>query len=119
MVCGRGGHIVNVVSMAAVMPWPYDSAYACSKAAVVRLTDSVAEEVRAQGVRVFALSPGSVDTELRAGAVDSPAGRKWLTKVTPTPRRVPGCMVSVGANADCGGLCGSYFRSPWCSLSSR
>src|SRR5258708_277930 len=92
MVCGRGGHIVNVVSMAAVMPWPYDSAYACSKAAVVRLTDSVAEEVRAQGVRVFALSPGSVDTELRAGAVDSPAGRKWLTKVNPSPRWVPAAL---------------------------
>jgi NAD(P)-dependent dehydrogenase (short-subunit alcohol dehydrogenase family) len=89
MVSGGGGHIVNVVSMAAVMPWPYDSAYACSKAAVVRLTDSVAEEVREQGVLLFALSPGSVDTELRAGAVDSPAGRTWLTKVNPYPQWVP------------------------------
>ncbi len=89
MIAAGRGHIVNVVSMAAIMPWPYDSAYACAKAAVVRLTDSVAEEVADRGVYVFALSPGSVDTELRGGAVDSPAGRKWLTKVNPNPQWVP------------------------------
>lgn len=84
-----GGHIVNVVSTAAAIPWPYDTAYACSKAAVVRLTDSVAEEAREHGVYVFALSPGSVDTELRGGAVDSAAGRTWLTNVNPNPQWVP------------------------------
>jgi NAD(P)-dependent dehydrogenase (short-subunit alcohol dehydrogenase family) len=89
MVSAGRGHIVNVVSMAAAMPWPFDSAYACSKAAVIRLTDSLADEVRQHGVRVFALSPGSVDTELRAGAVDSPAGRRWLTNVNPNPDWVP------------------------------
>jgi NAD(P)-dependent dehydrogenase (short-subunit alcohol dehydrogenase family) len=89
MIAAGRGHIVNLVSMAAIMPWPYDSAYACAKAAVVRLTDSVAEEVGDRGVFVFALSPGSVDTELRGGAVDSPAGRKWLTKVNPNPQWVP------------------------------
>jgi NAD(P)-dependent dehydrogenase (short-subunit alcohol dehydrogenase family) len=89
MVAAGRGHIVNVVSMAAIMPWPYDSAYACAKAAVVRLTDSAAEEVGDHGVSVFALSPGSVDTELRGGAVDSPAGRRWLTKVNPNPQWVP------------------------------
>jgi NAD(P)-dependent dehydrogenase (short-subunit alcohol dehydrogenase family) len=89
MIAAGGGHIVNVVSMAAVMSWPYDSAYACSKAAVIRLTDSLADEVRDHGVYTFALSPGSVDTELRAGAVDSPAGRRWLTRVNPNPDWVP------------------------------
>jgi NAD(P)-dependent dehydrogenase (short-subunit alcohol dehydrogenase family) len=89
MVSAGRGHIVNVVSTAAGIPWPYDSAYSCSKAAVIRLTDSLAEEVRGHGVLVFALSPGSVDTELRAGAVDSPAGRRWLTKVNPNPQWVP------------------------------
>jgi NAD(P)-dependent dehydrogenase (short-subunit alcohol dehydrogenase family) len=117
MVSGSGGHIVNVVSMAAVMPWPYDSAYACSKAAVVRLTDSVAEEVREQGVRLFALSPGSVDTELRAGAVDSPAGRKWLTKVNPSPRWVPAespadAVVFLASGA-ADGLTGRFLSVDW------
>jgi NAD(P)-dependent dehydrogenase (short-subunit alcohol dehydrogenase family) len=89
MVTAQRGYIVNVVSTAAAISWPYDSAYACSKAAVIRLTDSLADEVRDQGVCVFALSPGSVDTSLRAGAVDSPAGRQWLTRVNPNPEWVP------------------------------
>jgi NAD(P)-dependent dehydrogenase (short-subunit alcohol dehydrogenase family) len=89
MVAAGRGHLVNIVSMAAIMPWPYNSAYAVSKAAVIRLTDSLADEVRDWGVYTFALSPGSVDTELRAGAVDSPAGRRWLTKVNPNPDWVP------------------------------
>jgi NAD(P)-dependent dehydrogenase (short-subunit alcohol dehydrogenase family) len=111
------GHIINVVSMAAVMPWPYDSAYACSKAAVVRLTDSVAEEVRERGIRVFALSPGSVDTELRGGAVDSPAGRQWLTKVNPNPQWVPAELPAeavvflVSGAAD--GLTGRFLSVDW------
>ena len=117
MASGGGGHIINVVSMAAVMPWPYDSAYACSKAAVVRLTDSVAEEVRERGIRVFALSPGSVDTELRGGAVDSPAGRKWLTKVNPNPQWVPAELPAeavvflVSGAAD--GLTGRFLSVDW------
>jgi NAD(P)-dependent dehydrogenase (short-subunit alcohol dehydrogenase family) len=112
-----GGHIINVVSMAAVMPWPYDSAYACSKAAVVRLTDSLAEEVRERGIRVFALSPGSVDTELRGGAVDSPAGRRWLTKVNPNPQWVPAELPAeavvflVSGAAD--GLTGRFLSVDW------
>jgi NAD(P)-dependent dehydrogenase (short-subunit alcohol dehydrogenase family) len=89
MVAAGAGRIVNIVSLAAMMPWPFDSAYACSKAAVIRLTDSLSEELRDRGVYVFALSPGSVDTELRSGAVDSAAGRKWLTKVNPNPDWVP------------------------------
>jgi NAD(P)-dependent dehydrogenase (short-subunit alcohol dehydrogenase family) len=117
MVSGGGGHIVNVVSMAAVMSWPYNSAYACSKAAVVRLTDSVAEEVRERGVRVFALSPGSVDTELRAGAVDSPTGRKWLTKVNPNPQWVPAELPASAvvflASGDADGLTGRFLSADW------
>jgi NAD(P)-dependent dehydrogenase (short-subunit alcohol dehydrogenase family) len=117
MVIAGRGHIVNVVSAAAAIPWPYDSAYACSKAAVIRLTDSLADEVRDHGVCVFALSPGSVDTELRAGAVDSPAGRRWLTKVNPNPEWVPAerpaemVVGLVSGQAD--GLTGRYISVEW------
>jgi len=117
MVEANRGRIVNIVSTAAMIPWPYDSAYACSKAAVIRLTDSVAEEVRDRGVSVFALSPGSVDTELRAGAVDSPAGRKWLTRVNPNPQWVPAELPAdavvflVSGVAD--GLSGRFLSVEW------
>ena len=117
MVTAGRGHIVNVVSTAAAIPGPYDSAYACSKAAVIRLTDSLAEEVRDHGVCVFALSPGSVDTELRAGAVESPAGRKWLTRVNPNPEWVPAerpaemVLALVSGPAD--GLTGRLISVEW------
>ncbi len=117
LVAGGGGHIVNMVSLAAIMPWPYDSAYACSKAAVVRLTDSLAAEVRERGVSVFALSPGSVDTELRGGAVDSPTGRKYLNKGNLAPRFVPAELPAqatvflVSGAAD--GLTGRFLSVDW------
>jgi NAD(P)-dependent dehydrogenase (short-subunit alcohol dehydrogenase family) len=117
MVAGGRGHIVNVVSSAANAPWPFDSAYACSKAAVVRLTDSIAEEVRDRGVYLFALSPGSVDTELRAGAMDSPAGYKWLRRVNPNPVWVPAHRPAEAsvflASGAADGLSGRFVSIDW------
>jgi NAD(P)-dependent dehydrogenase (short-subunit alcohol dehydrogenase family) len=117
MISAGGGHIINLVSTAAAMAWPYNTAYACSKAAVIRLTDSVAEEVREKGVYVFALSPGSVDTDLRAGAVDSAAGRRWLTKVNPNPRWVPAeapaAAVVLLASGEADGLTGRFLSVDW------
>jgi NAD(P)-dependent dehydrogenase (short-subunit alcohol dehydrogenase family) len=117
MVVAGSGRIVNIVSTAAMIPWPYDSAYACSKAAVIRLTDSVAEEVRDSGISIFALSPGSVDTELRAGAVDSPAGRTWLTRVNPNPQWVPAELPATAvvflASGEADGLSGRFLSVEW------
>jgi 3-oxoacyl-[acyl-carrier protein] reductase len=62
MVAQRGGVIVNFSGGGAVAPFPRFSAYSASKAAVVRLTETVAEEVRDAGVRVNAIAPGAVNT---------------------------------------------------------
>jgi NAD(P)-dependent dehydrogenase (short-subunit alcohol dehydrogenase family) len=117
MVAAGAGRIVNVVSLAAMVPWPHDSAYACSKAAVIRLTDSLSEELLGRGVYVFALSPGSVGTELRSGAVDSPAGRTWLTKVNPNPQWVPAELpadaVVFLASGKADGLSGRVVSVDW------
>jgi NAD(P)-dependent dehydrogenase (short-subunit alcohol dehydrogenase family) len=79
MIWQGRGHIVNVSSMGpATLAWPFNSAYACSKAAGLRLTDSLAAEVRERGVFVFALSPGRVKTQLMRDAIDTDAGRKYL-----------------------------------------
>jgi NAD(P)-dependent dehydrogenase (short-subunit alcohol dehydrogenase family) len=64
MVARRGGAIVNFSGGGAVAPFPRFSAYSASKAAVVRLTETVAEEVRESGVRVNAIAPGAVNTRL-------------------------------------------------------
>jgi NAD(P)-dependent dehydrogenase (short-subunit alcohol dehydrogenase family) len=65
MAGGRDGRIVNISSLAAERPRPYLSAYAASKAAVVALTRSLAQEVAEFGITVNAILPGDVDTALK------------------------------------------------------
>ncbi len=64
---GRGGAIVNVSSRAAVLGSPNEYVdYAASKAAVDTLTIGLATEVAAEGIRVNAVRPGIIDTEIHA-----------------------------------------------------
>jgi NAD(P)-dependent dehydrogenase (short-subunit alcohol dehydrogenase family) len=56
-------------SLAAERPKPYTSAYAASKAAVVALTRSLAQEVAEFGITVNAILPGDVDTALKQWAL--------------------------------------------------
>jgi len=60
-----GGRIVNMSSIAAERPKIFMSAYAASKAAVVALTRSLAQEVAQFGITVNAILPGDVDTALK------------------------------------------------------
>jgi len=62
---GRGG-IVNVASLAGLIPGPYQAAYYASKAYVISLTQSLAEEERGKGVRIVAAAPGPVNTDFHA-----------------------------------------------------
>jgi short-subunit dehydrogenase len=64
MIERERGRIINIASNGAVGAWPYLSAYAASKAGVVSLTSTLAQEVRAHGIIVFALHPGHVGTRL-------------------------------------------------------
>jgi NAD(P)-dependent dehydrogenase (short-subunit alcohol dehydrogenase family) len=62
---GQGGRVVNMSSLAAKRPKPFVSAYAASKAAVVAMTRSLAQEVADFGITVNAVLPGDVDTALK------------------------------------------------------
>ena len=77
MVARRAGRIVNIASVAAAAPIPDGTAYASSKAALVRLTDSLAAETAEYGVGVFAVDPGNVATGMHAYLGQSPA---WLKR---------------------------------------
>ena len=67
MTARRRGRIVNVTSHAGAYRWPYLSAYAISKAAVIKLTENLAVETKKHRVRVFSMNPGL----LRAGMTES------------------------------------------------
>jgi NAD(P)-dependent dehydrogenase (short-subunit alcohol dehydrogenase family) len=60
----RKGSIVNVASYVGLVGFAKTSAYAASKAAIVNLTRSMALDHAREGVRVNAVCPGSVDTEM-------------------------------------------------------
>ena len=60
---GRG-KIINLSGGGATAPMPNISAYAASKAAVVRLTETLAEELRSHRIDVNAVAPGALNTRL-------------------------------------------------------
>ncbi|HEX2677219.1 MAG TPA: SDR family oxidoreductase [Polyangiales bacterium] len=70
---GHGGAIVNVASTLGLKPAPLTAAYAASKAALIAMTRAFALELGRHGIRVNAVAPGVVDTDMvrveRPGAV--------------------------------------------------
>ena len=58
MIAAGRNRIINITSHAAVHRWPLVSAYVASKAALVKLTETLAAETRPHGVSVFSVDPG-------------------------------------------------------------
>jgi len=113
MVARKAGIVINVSSDVGMRPSPETSSYACAKAALVRLTDSLAAETSADGVVAFAISPGLVRTVLTDQVLDSAPGQRWFSRM-PSPRwsepeeaaRLVVLLASGKANA----LSGRYLR---------
>jgi NAD(P)-dependent dehydrogenase (short-subunit alcohol dehydrogenase family) len=72
-----GGSIVNIASNAGLMGQPYSAAYCASKAGVVNLTKSLADEFIKRGVRVNAIAPGGIETPLQNEFAQMPEGVSW------------------------------------------
>jgi NAD(P)-dependent dehydrogenase (short-subunit alcohol dehydrogenase family) len=69
IIAAGGGSIVTLASVTATTGSPLIGHYAAAKAAVVNLTKTAATELRAHGVRVNALLPGFIGTDLVTDAV--------------------------------------------------
>ena len=85
-----GGAIVNTASVFSRIGMPGMALYTASKHAVVGLTRAAALEYAQQGIRVNAVSPGGVETEMFQRAAGLPeensAGRQAFTKLHPMGR---------------------------------
>ncbi|NPU86436.1 MAG: SDR family oxidoreductase [Syntrophaceae bacterium] len=64
MMTGKPGSIVNTASRAGKVPPLFNSAYAVAKAGVIMLTKTMAKELGGLGIRVNAICPGQIATDL-------------------------------------------------------
>ena len=71
-----GGVIVNIASVLGHRPLAHTGIYAASKAAIIQMTRSAALELARDGIRVNALAPGYVITDLNRSFLESDAGVK-------------------------------------------
>lgn len=129
----RQGHgkIVVLSGGGATAPLPRISAYAASKAAVVRLTETLAEETRGAGIDVNAIAPGALNTrlldEVLAGGPDRVGGafydrarRQKEQGGTPLERGADLCVFLLSADSD--GITGKLISAvwdPWSDLQSH
>ncbi|MGF6759064.1 SDR family oxidoreductase [Paraburkholderia sp. GAS42] len=60
----KGGHIINVSSVAGHKVRPGSAVYAATKSAVLMLSEGLRQEVKPYDIRTTVISPGAVDTEL-------------------------------------------------------
>jgi glucose 1-dehydrogenase len=83
---GAGGAIVNVSSAAATLGSPHEYVhYAAAKAGVDALTIGLGKELAQEGIRVNAVAPGTVRTDIHAGAGD-PDRAERVSKRVPLGR---------------------------------
>jgi 3-oxoacyl-[acyl-carrier protein] reductase len=75
MIASGAGHIINISSLAGKNPLPRGAAYSASKWGLNGLSYGVAEELRAQNIRVSVICPGSVDTDFSPRRVGKDTGK--------------------------------------------
>ena len=94
---GRGGHVVNIASMAGLLATRSLSAYCTTKFAVVGLSEALRAELEPHGIGVTAVCPGFVDTSIiesmrmrgeAAQALAVPEITDFVARRKHTPERV-------------------------------
>lgn len=78
MLDGAGGKIINVAATAALRGAPDMGAYCAAKSAVVRLTESMAAELREQSINVNCVLPSILDTPANRLAMPAADPQRWV-----------------------------------------
>ena len=81
MMRGQGGTIVNIASILGERVSKGLAAYAASKAGLIQLTKALALEWAAFDIRVNALAPGYIETDLNRDFFASDAGQRLISRI--------------------------------------
>jgi len=79
MIAAASGKIVNVAAMAALAGRAGMGAYCASKCATIRLTETMAAELRDKGINVNCVMPSIIDTPQNRAAMPDADPRRWVT----------------------------------------
>ena len=77
----QGGAIVNIASVLALEVIGHLAPYAASKGGIWQVTKTMALELARHGVRVNALAPGYIETDINRDFLKSPAGQQMVKKI--------------------------------------
>jgi A-factor type gamma-butyrolactone 1'-reductase (1S-forming) len=86
MAQGQGGSIVNTASVGGLLAFPTAGPYVASKHAVLGLTKTAAIECGRYGIRMNAVSPGAVRTEMFARRIGTQEALDKMSAVHPIGR---------------------------------
>lgn len=104
---GKGGAIVNIASILGLRVAGNVAAYSASKAAVIQLTKSLALEWARYGIRVNALCPGYVETDINRDFFATSAGEALVKRIPmrrlAKPAELDGALLLLASDA------GSYI----------
>ena len=97
----QAGRIVSVAAGAALKAPAQLAAYAAAKAGVIKLTESVADELKGMGITANAVLPGTIDTPQNRAAMPDADVTKWVT-----PDEVAAVLAFL-VSEDAGGVTGA------------
>ncbi|WP_299792955.1 SDR family oxidoreductase [uncultured Marivita sp.] len=86
LLAASGGAIVNTASMLSTFGGPLVPAYSASKGGVAQLTKALAGSWAGDGIRVNAIAPGWIETEMTQGLRDDPTRTAGIMARTPMKR---------------------------------
>lgn len=86
LLAASGGAIVNTASMLSYFGGPLVPAYSASKGGVAQLTKALAAAWAAEGIRVNAMAPGWIETEMTAALREDDARSQTILSRTPMQR---------------------------------
>ena len=118
----QAGKIITISGGGATNPMPRFAAYAATKAAVVRFTETLAEEYRADHIDVNAVAPGALRTRLteqvlaagpeKAGAEFFAKNKKWSDEGAVDPR-IGAALCVYLASTESDGITGKLISAQW------